>query len=231
MKNKEKINRPFVFLCTGMSLDGKISTFKRQEAKIATNDNRDFLLDHRVIADAIMLGGTSITLDDPGMTVKSVQRQKKRLSLKKPKEPTKVAIISNIKDIKTDGDFLTKGDGKKVVFTTQQSTERQITKLRKTCDVYIYGKQKVNLKKALVKLRQLGIKSLLVEGGGELIFSLLKDNLVDEINLKIGDLILGGRNAPTLCDGDGFLEKTAKEVKLMSVKKIKKYLILKYKVK
>ena len=51
------------------------------------------------------------------------------------------------------------------------------------------GDKRVNLKKALETLYGLGVKKLLVEGGGELIFSLLKDNLVDEINLKIGNLI------------------------------------------
>lgn len=230
MKNKEN-NKPFVFLCTGMSLDGKISTFQRKQSKISTDDNKDFLFDHRIIADAIMMGGTTIALDDPSLNVKTTKRQKKRLSLGKSKEPTKVAVISNVKDIKKNGSFLTKGEGKVIVFTTQQSSKSQITKLREICDVYVYGKKKVNLKKALEKLYQLGIKSLLVEGGGELISSLLKDNLVDEINLKIGDIILGGRKSPTLCDGEGFLEKDAKEVELISVKKIKSSLILKYKIK
>ncbi len=88
----------------------------------------------------------------------------------------------------------------------------------------------MNLKRAMAKLYELGIKSVLVEGGGELIFSLLKDDLVDEINLKIGDLILGGKTAPTLCDGAGFTGKTAHQVKLVNLKRHRSYLVLKYKV-
>lgn len=214
-----------------MSLDGKISTAKRAvDSKITVDDDRNFLYDHRVPCDAIMMGGRTILLDDPSLTVKSRERQKKRLALGKTREPIKVGIVSDISKLKTKGDFFKKGDARKIIFTTQRSPKSKIKKLEKICSIFIFGKQKVDLKKVFAKLRELGIKSVMVEGGGELIFSLLKDDLVDEINLKIGDLILGGKNAPTLADGIGFTGKTAKQVKLVSLKRKKNYLMLKYKV-
>jgi len=228
MNNLKKI--PFIFLCIGMSLDGKISTSKRVNTRITTDDDRNFLYDHRVPCDAIMMGGRTVILDDPGLTVKSIQRQKQRLALGKTKEPVKVGIVSDVSKLKTSGGFFNKGDAKKILFTTERSSKTKIKELLKIADVCVYGKQKVNLKKALAKLYTLGIKSILVEGGGELIFSLLKDDLVDEINLKIGDLILGGRIAPTLCDGEGFSGLTAKQVKLVNLKRKENYLMLKYKV-
>lgn len=230
MSNKEEINRPFVYLCTGMSLDGKISTSKRVDIRITTDDDRNFLYDHRVPCDAIMMGGRTIILDDPGLTVKSIQRQKQRLALGKTLEPVKVGIVSDVSKLKTNGDFFNKGDAKKIIFTTERSSETKIKALRDKAEIFVYGKQKVNLKRALAKLYDLGIKSVMVEGGGELIFSLLKDDLVDEINLKIGDLILGGRIVPTLCDGEGFSGLTAKQVKLVDLKRKENYLMLKYKV-
>jgi 2,5-diamino-6-(ribosylamino)-4(3H)-pyrimidinone 5'-phosphate reductase len=221
---------PFVYLCIGMSLDGKISTSKRVDTRITTDDDRNFLYDLRVPCDAIMMGGRTVILDDPGLTVKSTKRQKQRLALGKAKEPVKIGIVSDISKLKINGDFFNRGDAKKIIFTTERSPKTKINSLKKIADVYVYGKQKVNLKKALAKLYTLGIKSIMAEGGGELIFSLLKDNLVDEINLKIGDLILGGRVAPTLCDGEGFSGLTAKQVKLVSLKRKGSYLMLKYKV-
>lgn len=229
MSNKEKI-KPFVFLCTGMSLDGKISTSKRVDTRITTDDDRNFLYDHRVPCDAIMMGGKTIILDDPGLVVKSVQRQKQRLALGKTLEPVKVGIVSDVSKLKTNGDFFNKGDAKKIIFTTERSSEAKIKALRNKAEIFVFGKQKVNLKRALAKLYTLGIKSVMVEGGGELIFSLLKDDLVNEINLKIGDLILGGRIAPTLCDGEGFSGLTAKQVKLVDLKRKENYLMLKYRV-
>lgn len=227
---KEKNKKPFVYLCTGMSLDGKISSSKRVCTKITADDDRRFLYDHRVLCDAIMIGGRTLIFDDSGLVVKSTKRQKQRLALGKTLEPVKIAIVSDISKIKMNGDFLNRGDAKKIIFTTNQSPKEKLKILRNKATVFIFGKKKVNLKRALRKLYDMGIKSIMVEGGGELIFSLLKDDLVDEINLKIGDLILGGRIAPTLCDGEGFSGLTAKQVELISLKRKNNYLTLKYKV-
>ena len=46
-----------------------------------------------------------------------------------------------------------------------------------------------------------------VEGGGELIFSLFEAELVDELTVYVGSMIIGGRGAPTLADGDGFVDE------------------------
>jgi len=226
----EKINRPFVFLCTGMSLDGKLATSERKQTEIATKDDKEMIYECRINADAVMVGGRTLLLDDPGLTVKTEERQSQRLKLGKTKDPFKVAIVSDISDLKPTGDFFQRGDTKKIIFTTEKSQKSKIKELRDYCEIYVYGKQKVDLKQALSKLSKLGVKLLMVEGGGELIFSLLKDNLVDEINLKIGNLIIGGRNSPTFCDGEGFTQETAKKVKLVNLIRRENYLILKYKV-
>ncbi len=230
MKKKEKNKKSFVYLCTGMSLDGKISSSERVCTRITADDNRNFLYDYRVPCDAIMIGGRTLILDDSGLVVKSTKRQKQRLALGKTLEPIKIAIVSDVSRIKIDGDFFNKGDSKKIIFTTKQSPKEKLKVLKDKAEVFVLGERRVNLKRALEKLYDMGIKSIMVEGGGELIFSLLKDDLVDEINLKIGDLILGGRIAPTLCDGEGFSGLTAKQVELLSFKRKNNYLTLKYRV-
>ncbi len=227
---KGKINRPFVFLCTGMSLDGKISTSKRMQSEIATNDDREMLWECRIKADAILIGGGQLRLDDPKLTVKTEERQKERIKRGMTKEPVKVAMVSDLSTIKNrNGDFFNTGD-KKILFTTAKTSTGELELFREIADVYVCGEQRVDLKQALSKLYELGIKILMVEGGGELIFSLLEEDLVDEINLKIGNLILGGRDSPTLCDGEGFTQETAKRVKLMDLIRRENYLVLKYKV-
>ena len=46
----------------------------------------------------------------------------------------------------------------------------------------------------------------MVEGGGELVFSLFEAELVDELSVFVGPTVIGGREAPTLADGAGFVE-------------------------
>lgn len=220
--------RPYVFVCTGISIDGKISTYERKQTEIATNDNKDMLYDCRVRADADMIGGRTLMADDPGLTVKSDIRIQERIKNGKTPEPMKVAVISNANDLKTDGAFFTRGEVEKTIFTTKLTSEEKVKELEKYCRVYILGDNKVDLNLALEKLSELGVKILMVEGGGELNYSLIKDNLVDEINLKIGNRIIGGRTAPTLCDGDGFNSEEIKNFKIESVVPMENSVIIKY---
>ncbi|MFA5994765.1 MAG: dihydrofolate reductase family protein, partial [Parcubacteria group bacterium] len=113
--------RPFVFLCTGMSLDGKISNFKKECSAISSCDDREMLYDCRVDADAVMIGGNTLRLDDSGLTVKSDARKQKRIALGRTAEPTKVVAISNANDLKIEGDFFDKGEGERIIFTTSQT--------------------------------------------------------------------------------------------------------------
>jgi len=210
-----------------MSLDGKITAFDRKQSEICSNDDYEMRWADRGEADAIMIGANQLRLDDPKLTMKSEERQQKRLAAGKTREPVKVAVVSDLRTIeKRDGDFFKTGD-KKILFTTTKTAEKEIEEFRKISDVYVYGSEKVDLPQALDKLYQLGIRTVMVEGGGEFIYSLLKDKLVDEIRLKIGNLILGGRNAVTFVEGDGFTPREAVKVQFVAVTKKENYLLLK----
>ena len=65
-------------------------------------------------------------------------------------------------------------------------------------------------------LPSLGVAHLLLEGGGELNFSMLQADLVDEIYLTVCPFIFGGRTAPTSCDGAGFTREHVRKLALKS---------------
>jgi 2,5-diamino-6-(ribosylamino)-4(3H)-pyrimidinone 5'-phosphate reductase len=48
----------------------------------------------------------------------------------------------------------------------------------------------------------------MVEGGGTLIAGLMKAGLVNEIYTFIGNIIIGGKDAPTIADGEGFIKES-----------------------
>ncbi|MFK8183419.1 MAG: RibD family protein [Phormidesmis sp.] len=60
------------------------------------------------------------------------------------------------------------------------------------------------------------IKNLLVMGGGELVASLLADQLIDELYLTICPLLIGGKTAPTPVSGFGFMLPNTPQLKLQS---------------
>jgi len=62
----------------------------------------------------------------------------------------------------------------------------------------------LDLRSLMQRLANIGITSVLAEGGGELAFSLIRERLVDEAIIFISSRILGGRKAPTSFEGEGF---------------------------
>jgi 2,5-diamino-6-(ribosylamino)-4(3H)-pyrimidinone 5'-phosphate reductase len=67
----------------------------------------------------------------------------------------------------------------------------------------------------------------MVEGGGELIYSLVAAGLVDRLSVFVGSLVIGGRDAPTLADGEGFVEGFP-ELTLDSVDRVDDGVLLEY---
>lgn len=104
-------------------------------------------------------------------------------------------------------------------------------KLGKNLDLpYIVGSH--DLKELARDLYKKGYKNILVEGGPTLLGSFLKENLIDEIFLTIAPKIFGSQNLTTLNLVEGYLfpPDKIKKLKLLSVKKIKDELFLRYRV-
>ena len=73
---------------------------------------------------------------------------------------------------------------------------------------------------------------MMVEGGGTLNWSLIKEGLVDEIHTYIGGVVIGGRNAPTLVDGDGFSKNEGFPIfDLIDVRRIGDGVLLRWRAK
>jgi len=210
--------RPFVFINVAVSTDGKMDTFERKGASISSAEDKARVLSLRAEADAVMVGGHTLLSESPKLTVKDPILRAERVAKGLPENPMKVGVVSEA-DIRLDGDFITAGPARKVIFTTSQTPPEQINVLSNLgVEVHILGKKRVDLKKAFETLYQLGVRRLMVEGGGTLNFELLRLGLVDELSVYVAPKIFGGGSAPTMADGDGLVESAAKTLMLMDVR-------------
>jgi 5-amino-6-(5-phosphoribosylamino)uracil reductase len=75
-----------------------------------------------------------------------------------------------------------------------------------------------------------GVQRVLVEGGGDLLAQLLAQDLVDEVNVTLCPLLLGGVKAPTLLDGPGFSVDDARRLQLIDLRRAGDELFLRYAV-
>ena len=89
----------------------------------------------------------------------------------------------------------------------------------------------IELKKILEILSQKGIKKLMVEGGGTVIWNFLKQGLVDEMYVYVGPIIIGGKETPTLADGNGiFDEKEKIELEFANITRLGEGILIHYKM-
>ena len=75
-------------------------------------------------------------------------------------------------------------------------------------------------------------KKIILEGGGTVNWSFIKQNLIDEAIITVAPYILGGKNSISLVEGSGFKNLTScVKLKLKKLQKNKNELILYYKYK
>lgn len=199
--------RPYVFVNVAMSADGKISTKERRQVKISGKN--DFLRVDRIKAesDAVMVGIGTVIADNPSLTVKSQQLRDERKREGKDEDPVRVVIDSHART-PPDADILRKGTGTRIIAVSAAAPQDRVERLQKVAEVVIAGKESVDLPEVLAILYQHGIRRLMVEGGGTLIWSLVSQGLVDAMYTYIGSMVIGGRDAPTPADGGGFLHES-----------------------
>ncbi|MDY0266607.1 MAG: 2,5-diamino-6-(ribosylamino)-4(3H)-pyrimidinone 5'-phosphate reductase [Methanimicrococcus sp.] len=225
-----KSDRPYIFINSAMSADGKLSTFERKQVKISGKADFDRVDKLRAESDAIMVGIGTMLSDNPSLTVKSAERRKKRIAMGKEENPIRIIVDSHAKT-PTDADIFKKGDGKKIIVVSNAAPENKVKKLSeaKNTEIIKAGKDQVDLKEMAVRLKECGVNRLMVEGGATLNFGLISEGLADELKIFVGNLIIGGKTAPTFADGIGFSEDQIQKLKLESAEIIEDGILLTWK--
>ena len=188
--------KPYVTAFVTMSVDGKIAS-RSGESRLSCPFDKKRLHELRAMSDGVMVGANTVKIDDPLLTPRLVQVEK---------PPARIVVDGKLTLTPTYRVFKVK-DAPTYLITSSKTPE---SKLRKFEDIgvnVIKAPEKdgeVNLNYALSELYGKGIKHILVEGGGNLIWSLLKQNLIDEFRVTISPFIIGGKAAVTPVEGEGF---------------------------
>ncbi|MGB9176758.1 MAG: 2,5-diamino-6-(ribosylamino)-4(3H)-pyrimidinone 5'-phosphate reductase [Methanoregula sp.] len=222
--------RPYVVVNVAMSADGKISTRERRQVKIS--GTQDFLRVDRLKAgcDAVMVGIGTVLADDPSLTVKSDECRQYRRDRGVGEHPARIVVDSRAR-IPLDASILHKGSGLRIVAVSGKADPEKIAALKHSATIIRAGEKEVDLAALMDELGTLGIRRIMVEGGGELIAGLIRAGLVHEIYTFIGNLIIGGRDAPTPADGEGFVtEEEFSYLTLIGTRRIENGVLLHWKI-
>ncbi|MFD1515411.1 2,5-diamino-6-(ribosylamino)-4(3H)-pyrimidinone 5'-phosphate reductase [Halomarina rubra] len=216
-----------VHVNAAVSADGKLSTRRREQVRISGDE--DFARVDRIRAenDAVLVGVGTVLADDPSLV--RFDRDH-RESVGKSGVPTRVVADSRART-PPDAAILA-GDAPTTLLVSEAAPIDRLSALREaSVSVVVAGTERVDLPCALAELESRGVADLMVEGGGELVFSLFADGLVDALTLYVGSLVLGGREAPTIADGEGFVERASfPELSLDGVERVDDGVVLQWTV-
>jgi len=225
------MDRPFTFINSAMSADGKISTKKRRQVKISGNADFDRVDELRATSDGVMVGIGTILADDPSLTVKSEERRKRRVADGKDENPARIVVDSKAR-IPLTADVFKKGVGKRIVIVSKAAPTEKVEALKEKADVIVAGDHEVDLKEMARGLKKRGIDRLMVEGGATLNWAMARAGLVDEISVFVGNIIIGGREAPTFMDGEGISDRAdAIELELKKYEPMDEGIVLTWRVR
>jgi 2,5-diamino-6-(ribosylamino)-4(3H)-pyrimidinone 5'-phosphate reductase len=201
--------RPRVIANFALTADGKISTRNFTPTVFTSKADKRRLQEIRSLSDALLAGARTIATDRMSMRIPAKDLQERRRSLGLPPEPLRV-VVSNRGQIDLQWKvFQTSGSGV-VVFTTQRIPRTLRLPVARLADLWILGRQKIDVAAMLRILRNdYRVETVVCEGGPRLLWALLEIGAVDELHLTWTPLIFGGAQAPTLTGIPGrFLPQT-----------------------
>jgi diaminohydroxyphosphoribosylaminopyrimidine deaminase/5-amino-6-(5-phosphoribosylamino)uracil reductase len=177
--------RPVVTLGYAQTLDGRLATSTGSSRWISAHESLRFSHELRAEHDAIMVGAGTVCTDDPRLTVR----------LAAGRNPLRVVVDSTLRTPLAAA-VLTEGAAPGTVFAvTDRVSAAKRDKVRALgatvqCLPTDAG-GRVGLIALLAALHKMGIGSVLVEGGAQMITALLQVRLVDRLVVCVAPKILG----------------------------------------
>lgn len=206
--------RPKVHVNCAMTADGKIAGRSRRQVRISSPEDMERVRGLRMSSDAILVGIGTILSDDPHLTVKD----------RSPDGGPLRVVLDSRGRTPEDARVL---DGKaRTIIATAEDCDRSW----RGAEVVRFGEGRVDISRLLSYLHQLGVRSLLVEGGGEVMWSFFERGFVDRFTVFVGSMILGGRTAPTPVDGEGFQGNAPLRMRLIQCERLGDGVLLGYEV-
>lgn len=185
---------PRVTLKLATSLDGRIATASGESRWITGEGARAEVQKLRAAHDAVLVGAETVRKDNPSLLA--------RTEPPPVKQPTRV-IVSTRLDVPPDAKMFADGGAPVIVFAMPRVSPARhaiLEAMGMRIESVETGPGGVDLSEVLGRLGELGVQSVLCEGGGRIAASLIAADAVERIEWFRAPLILGGDGRPAIAD-------------------------------
>ncbi len=209
-------DRPYLYINMAATIDGKIVVGEPGGTAKGVGGPTDQRLFRRLqhTCDAAMLGSTTLRASQ----------------VIYPPEILRF-VVTRRGDMPLKNRFFTDAPEKAYVLAPVALPEEVAAKLKAATNVLQIGQDDVDLAAVLKYMRQnLGVRSLLCEGGATLNDQLIRAGLADELFLTVAPKIKGGSGLPTPVSGEGFPPNVSLPATLLSLYRDGSELYLRYRL-
>lgn len=190
---------PFVILKYAMTLDGKIATYTGASRWVTGEAARAHVHRMRNRYRAIMVGVGTVLADDPMLTcrLKGTENGANPVRIicdSTLRTPLESQIVRSAKEIPT------------ILATCNRQEAMHMPYIEAGCKILVTPEKDghVDLSDLMRQLGQLGIDSVILEGGGTLNWSALQAGIVQKVQAYVAPKLFGGTEAKTPVEGQGF---------------------------
>lgn len=175
---------PYVVMKYAMTMDGKIATHTGKSQWITGSEARQRVHEDRHRYSAIMVGVGTILTDDPMLTCR----------LENSKNPLRIICDTNLRTPLQAKIVTTINNASTLIATAVTDTNRHRPYLDAGCEIMVLPQNDnhIDLNRLMQKLGEKQIDSILLEGGGTLNWSALKNGIVNKVQAYIAPKLFGG---------------------------------------
>lgn len=171
-----KLNRPLITLKFAQTLDGKLATMTGDSKWITSEKSRKRAHELRLSHDAVLVGRNTLNNDDPSLTIRHGVEAKGKV-------PYRI-VVGNPKKMKLDAKLFTDEFSSRTVLVATDSIPSELSHIKSL-------PMPANWNELWKKLNELEIRSVLVEGGPQIISSIATEGAFDGVEVFIAPRILG----------------------------------------
>lgn len=205
---------PLIIGNAALSLDGKIAPYDRSRLNISCADDFSLRDGLRAWTDGVMIGGQTLLSDSPGLLLKDRELLVQRAARGLTPQPAGIAVCGK-RSPSSENRFFHAENSRRIIFAGSGFQGEY-----EGCEVYRFAGERPDITLAMEKAYSLGIRTILAEGGGTLLFNLLAGGLMKEFYLSIHPIIIGGSGAPTVFDGEGFSGNNVRKLTVVGTSKL-----------
>lgn len=202
--------RPYVTAKWAMTLDGKLASCAGDSRWISGPDARLWVHDLRDRVDAILVGAGTARMDNPRLTVRLTDEQRRWTRTARSKPPLRV-IMSVSGDLPVDLALLQSELASGTCIITGETCPRTARQRlaesgAEVLTVAVNARGQLDFHAALQALEPRGIMHVLIEGGARLLGDAFDQQCIDHVAAFVAPKLVGGSGAPSPLAGQGLMK-------------------------